>query len=265
MVVRKRQFVQDLDAHPPTKVEYLFALREVWPKRKDVQADLNMLRLQAEYGGRITSTEMCYALNYPDILQVNGRYGRLGHAIADALSIDSRTGGQWYLAISRNGGFRGQGEGAGRFVWEMRPQFEAALRAYEPTARIFEQATQLLPVSAQEAPPAPEVISAIAADFATAGLEGDEREAAVIRRTRAAWLAETFVRSRLAAGKLKCDDCGFDAQAKAISVGVAPRSLLDVHHLHPLAEGSRLNTINDFRLLCPTCHRVAHALLDRDR
>jgi hypothetical protein len=42
---------------------------------------------------------------------------------------------------------------------------------------------------------------------------------------------------------------------------VRPRSLLDVHHRHPLYEGSRVTTFADFALLRPTGHRFEHALL----
>lgn len=96
-------------------------------------------------------------------------------------------------------------------------------------------------------------------DMAENALEGmtEERKARV--RKRAAWLADRFVRERAKSGRLNCDDCSFDPKNCFPCGKVRPRSLLDVHHKHPLEEGVRYTTINDFTLLCPTCHRVEHA------
>lgn len=48
---------------------------------------------------------------------------------------------------------------------------------------------------------------------------------------------------------LKCSACEF----------VAPNpTLIDVHHLHPIAEGERETTLDDLVPLCPTCHRWVH-------
>lgn len=106
---------------------------------------------------------------------------------------------------------------------------------------------------------------AIDADLAAAAMEGvtEERRAKV--RLRAAWLADRFVAERRRAGSLRCDECGFDAVAKAAGMGIRARSLLDVHHKAPLDEGVRYTTTADFALLCPTCHRFAHAVLRLDR
>jgi 5-methylcytosine-specific restriction protein A len=96
-------------------------------------------------------------------------------------------------------------------------------------------------------------------DMAGNALEGmtEERKAKV--RKRAAWLADRFVRARVKAGTLTCDDCGFDPALCFPGRGVRPRSLIDVHHKHPLEEGVRYTTVSDFALLCPTCHRIEHA------
>jgi 5-methylcytosine-specific restriction protein A len=96
-------------------------------------------------------------------------------------------------------------------------------------------------------------------DLAGNALEGmtEERKARV--RKRAAWLADRFVRARMKAGTLTCDDCGFDPAHCFPGGGVRPRSLIDVHHKHPLEEGVRYTTVRDFALLCPTCHRIEHA------
>lgn len=87
------------------------------------------------------------------------------------------------------------------------------------------------------------------------GMTGERR--AKVRR-RATWMADKFVSSRVRAGLLRCDDCGFDPTTKFPSSRMKARSLLDVHHKFPLVEGIRYTTINDFALLCPTCHRVEH-------
>ena len=96
-------------------------------------------------------------------------------------------------------------------------------------------------------------------DLAGNALEGmtEERKARV--RKRAAWLADRFVRARMKAGTLTCDECGFDPAQCFPGGGVRPRSLIDVHHKHPLEEGVRYTTVRDFALLCPNCHRIEHA------
>ncbi len=43
--------------------------------------------------------------------------------------------------------------------------------------------------------------------------------------------------------------------------GFVPKvdSQLDVHHLHPLADGGeRLTALTDVAVLCANCHRLAH-------
>lgn len=95
-------------------------------------------------------------------------------------------------------------------------------------------------------------------------LEGmtEQRKAAV--RTRAASLAESFFQKRIEQRTLQCDECQFNPEKRTSGTAVDPRSLLDVHHKNPLAEGIRVTTLADFSLLCPTCHRFAHALLRAD-
>lgn len=49
-----------------------------------------------------------------------------------------------------------------------------------------------------------------------------------------------------------CKACGF-------SLRVNGRSIIECHHLVPLANGGeRVTSISDLVCLCPTCHRVAH-------
>ncbi|WPB87698.1 HNH endonuclease [Sediminicoccus rosea] len=92
-------------------------------------------------------------------------------------------------------------------------------------------------------------------------IEGMTKEQWVKVRRRAAWLAQKFIQDRQKVKTLRCDDCSFDPVIRANGTGIKPRSLLDVHHLHPLEEGRRVTTLADFKLLCPTCHRLEHALL----
>ena len=102
------------------------------------------------------------------------------------------------------------------------------------------------------------ILRQIGEDLSSGALEGMEEERRAKARKRAAWLAQKFVINRQKRGQLKCDDCGFDPLQVFSQDLVRPRSLLDVHHKHPLDEGVRYTTIADFALLCPTCHRIEH-------
>lgn len=101
----------------------------------------------------------------------------------------------------------------------------------------------------------------IDAELGETAIEGMTKEQWGKVRLRAAWLAQKFIRMRQKKGTLRCDDCGFDPATRINGTAIKPRSLLDVHHLHPLEEGQRVTTYADFTVLCPTCHRLAHALL----
>ena len=105
------------------------------------------------------------------------------------------------------------------------------------------------------------VLRQIRKDLTDTALEGMMADRRGRVRTRAAWLADRFIRERRRAGTLYCDECGFDPSTVSGIDGILPRSLLDVHHLHPLDEGARYTTTADFALLCPTCHRIEHARL----
>jgi 5-methylcytosine-specific restriction enzyme A len=98
-------------------------------------------------------------------------------------------------------------------------------------------------------------------DLKAAAMEGMSAEQRTKVRLRAAWLAQKFVLQRQKANSLTCDICHFDPTDLINGAPIRPRSLLDVHHLHPLEEGTRVTTLADFTLLCPTCHRFEHALL----
>lgn len=89
--------------------------------------------------------------------------------------------------------------------------------------------------------------------------ESDERRTKLIKR--ATWLADKFIRDRMKLGNLACDACKFYPQSHPDITGISARSYFDVHHRNPLAEGKRLTGIEDFALLCPTCHRIEHLRL----
>jgi 5-methylcytosine-specific restriction enzyme A len=98
-------------------------------------------------------------------------------------------------------------------------------------------------------------------DLKGVAMEGMSTEQRTKIRLRSAWLAQKFVIQRQKAGTLTCDKCSFDPTTLINGTAVRPRSLLDVHHKHPLDEGVRVTTLADFSLLCPTCHRFEHAML----
>lgn len=98
-------------------------------------------------------------------------------------------------------------------------------------------------------------------DISEEALEGETFEAKVKIRRRAAWIAQRFARLRMREKTLFCDECAFDPATKIDPSQISPRSLLDVHHKNPLAEGKRYTTEADLALLCPTCHRLEHARL----
>jgi 5-methylcytosine-specific restriction protein A len=97
-------------------------------------------------------------------------------------------------------------------------------------------------------------------DLSASAMEGMTEEQKRKIRKRAAWLAQRFASQRTRDNQLTCDDCGFDPKPKTEGTVIRPRSLLDVHHKHPLDEGARVTTFADFQMLCPNCHRFAHAL-----
>jgi 5-methylcytosine-specific restriction protein A len=97
-------------------------------------------------------------------------------------------------------------------------------------------------------------------DLSASAMEGLTEEQKIKVRRRAAWLADRYISDKMKSGGLFCEECGFDPAEKTKGTSVKSRSLLDVHHKHPLDEGVRRTTLLDFCLLCPTCHRFAHAL-----
>lgn len=95
-------------------------------------------------------------------------------------------------------------------------------------------------------------------DLDSAGWEGETDERSTKVRRRAAWLANKFWMSRVRHDKTQCDLCHFDPKSVVDGTTLKIRSIMDVHHTRPLEEGRRYTTIDDFALLCPTCHRLEH-------
>jgi 5-methylcytosine-specific restriction protein A len=117
-------------------------------------------------------------------------------------------------------------------------------------------------IAAAEGSELPDVIvRQINQDLGSSALEGISNERWAKVRRRAAWLANKFVLARRKSGTLHCDKCSFDPAERLAGTSIKLRSALDVHHKHPLEEGTRRTTLADFALLCPTCHRIEHLLL----
>lgn len=52
--------------------------------------------------------------------------------------------------------------------------------------------------------------------------------------------------------KYTCQACGFNLRVRG-------RSIVECHHLAPLASsGKRVTSVDDLATLCPNCHRIAH-------
>jgi 5-methylcytosine-specific restriction endonuclease McrA len=116
-------------------------------------------------------------------------------------------------------------------------------------------------MAAKRLPIDPQLRMAIDRDLSEPAIEGMSKEYWMRVRTRAAWMAGRFLKDRTQNKSLRCDQCSFDPATRVDVSVIRPRSLLDVHHKHPLEEGVRYTNISDFALLCPTCHRIEHAML----
>src|SRR5262249_46453775 len=93
----------------------------------------------------------------------------------------------------------------------------------------------------------------VAEDFGRV-LEGLTVEQQVKRRSREASLRLEFLNSR--AATMHCDSCEWNPAKQPDLCGLTARSLFDVHHKRPLADGVRDTTLRDLSLLCPRCHRI---------
>lgn len=98
-------------------------------------------------------------------------------------------------------------------------------------------------------------------DFAVA--EGMAAKRVQHYRKRFPGLAREYKELLAAKGILRCDLCRCDPSQHALLRGlnVDPCSLFDVHHKTPLKYGERKTRFEGLQLLCPTCHRIRHAIL----
>jgi hypothetical protein len=93
------------------------------------------------------------------------------------------------------------------------------------------------------------------------GIEGARRLFIHYGRERSLRLSKDAKKAYLAQhGKLTCEACGTEP-VKTYGV-----EIIEAHHKIPLSEskGSRNSVIEDFLLLCPSCHRAIHMLPDCD-
>ncbi len=81
---------------------------------------------------------------------------------------------------------------------------------------------------------------------------GHERDQGLSKEAKQAFLERH--------GKLVCEACGTEP-IKTYGV-----EIIEAHHKIPLSEsiGLRISTLEDFLLLCPSCHRAIHMLPDCD-
>ena len=61
------------------------------------------------------------------------------------------------------------------------------------------------------------------------------------------------------AGKLCCEACGFDFEAK---YGRHGNGYCEVHHLIPISQMDKggVTTLDDLAVVCSNCHRVIHRI-----
>ena len=93
------------------------------------------------------------------------------------------------------------------------------------------------------------------------GIEGARRLYIHYRHERDVGLSKEAKQAFLEQhGKLMCEACDTEPMKK---YGL---EIIEAHHKIPLSEssGSRISTIEDFLLLCPSCHRAIHMLPDCD-
>ena len=74
-----------------------------------------------------------------------------------------------------------------------------------------------------------------------------ERDTTMVKRAKN--------RFRRKHGRLFCEACKFDFQAKYGALG---KGFIEAHHVTPLSEGPRYNSPDDLMMLCANCHRMVH-------
>lgn len=83
------------------------------------------------------------------------------------------------------------------------------------------------------------------------------------RSSKAAGLAKELARKKSKSGKLTCEACKCtpedDYKNKQTAIDI-----IEAHHRIPLAKGERNTKPEDFCMLCPSCHRAVHKLINAD-
>lgn len=90
-------------------------------------------------------------------------------------------------------------------------------------------------------------------------VEGEEQTQESVRRGRDPALTQC----RLEVDRFRCQHCGFRAPSGVGSSGELTKltePVVEVHHVDPLHDGIRTTRIDDLVTLCPTCHRLLHAI-----
>lgn len=77
------------------------------------------------------------------------------------------------------------------------------------------------------------------------------RECISIERSSALVKAAKTANRERHGGVIVCEGCDFTSDTRA---------MFDAHHLDPIHAGVRVSTIDDFAVLCPTCHRWTHEM-----
>ena len=86
--------------------------------------------------------------------------------------------------------------------------------------------------------------------------EGEKTLLSHYRRERRPQLRETKLRAvEKRYGALRCECCGTEAESYPSEYR---KSIFEVHHKRPLAEGPTLTGMDDLALLCANCHRAIH-------
>jgi len=87
-------------------------------------------------------------------------------------------------------------------------------------------------------------------------VEGGRRIRTHIHRERKSRRKERLGKMLREEGSYFCEACGTESPDTEL-----PMSILEVHHIVPLAqaEGERVTTLDDLAVLCANCHRLIHA------
>lgn len=154
--------------------------------------------------------------------------------------------------LERGGAGLSRGGAGEEEVWEyywQRPNaLEAAAQAIREALRHASPGSQALDELRGE--PEPDIEEAMEGAIATRIHRSRERNRKIVERKKAAALRTT--------GKLECEVCGFDYEAR---YGERGRGYIECHHVAAISEivGERQTRLSDLALICANCHRMIHA------